>query len=106
MAGFAQAVHRLHRRRDRLMPDVFADPAWDMMLALVTAEGEGKELSTTGTTLAAGAPRATGPKHLERLEGAGLIELYSNGYDTPLTMVRLTELGRRRMRDVLEGCGT
>ncbi|MFZ5746895.1 MAG: hypothetical protein ACOY45_04465 [Pseudomonadota bacterium] len=65
---------RARRLRERLLPaDLFADPAWDMLLDLYAAEFEGKRVFVTSACLAAVVPTTTGLRWISRLIEYGLI---------------------------------
>ncbi|MBB4153443.1 hypothetical protein GGQ80_001345 [Sphingomonas jinjuensis] len=54
--------------------DLFADPAWDMLLALYVAAGEGRTLTRSEAVAEAGVTAAAGERWIDVLVGRGLIE--------------------------------
>jgi hypothetical protein len=86
----AQSVVRTRRRREALLgPDLFADPAWDMLLDLYIAEMSGGPLSVS--TLAAGAavPATTALRWMGVLQQHGLIWREPDGKDGRRTIIRV-----------------
>lgn len=65
-----------HRRfRDDLFPgDLFADPAWDILIDLFVAHGEGRRVSITDACIAAAVPPTTALRWMHKLEEAGHVE--------------------------------
>src|SRR4029453_9440574 len=71
----ACGIHNCRRERRRYFPDqLFADPAWDMILALYCAESQGERLSVTSLGYSVGLPQATAARWIASLRRAGLIE--------------------------------
>lgn len=54
--------------------DLFADPAWDMLLALYVAAGEGRSVSRGEAIVESGATNIAGERWLKVLVSRGLIE--------------------------------
>lgn len=73
-------------------PDLFADPALNILLFLF-AEGEGEEgtgVTTTACCTASGVARTTALRWIKLLEGRGLIEMNDDPVDKRATMLRLS----------------
>lgn len=86
----ALSVVRTRRRREALLgPDLFADPAWDMLLDLYIAEMSGGPLSVS--TLAAGAavPATTALRWMGVLQQHDLIWREPDGKDGRRTIIRV-----------------
>lgn len=82
---------RARRMRERLLPaELFADPAWDMLLDLYASELEGHEVSITSACIASAVPATTALRWLGRIEELGLIERKDDQADSRRTFVRLT----------------
>ena len=72
---FIRAVLISRRSRSQLLPDeLFAEPAWDMLLDLAAATLEKKQISVSSLCLAAVVPPPTGLRWIKNLVDAGLIE--------------------------------
>jgi DNA-binding MarR family transcriptional regulator len=62
------------RKRARyLSPELFAEPAWDILLDLLRAELAGQRISVSSACLAGGVPASTGLRWLKALEQQGLL---------------------------------
>lgn len=90
------------RRRDRLSsPDLFSEPAWDMLLNLLIASREGQRLSVKALMLGSGAPHSTAHRYLGLLEGERLVSRTPDECDARRVFVELTERGRGLLAAVL-----
>ena len=54
--------------------DLFADPAWDMLLDLTAARAEHKRVSVTSLCIASGVPPTTALRWINQLSEAGLLQ--------------------------------
>lgn len=73
--------------------DLFADPAWDMLLDLSAARVEHRRVSVTSLCIASGVPNTTALRWMKLLERAGLIERIEDDTDRRRAFVALTEAG-------------
>ena len=102
LATVAQRIYRARgRRAHHLPPDLFGEPAWDILLDLFVALVRGKRIRTTSAVLAARAPGSTGLRWLAALEDHGLIERRIEPGDRRVRLIRLSPVGYRRMRAYL-----
>lgn len=65
----------LHQRRMRAQyfpADLFADPAWDMLLDLYAAQLEREPVSVSSLCIAAGVPTTTALRWIKMMTDAGL----------------------------------
>lgn len=86
---------RARRLRDELLPaELFADPAWDMLLDLYASELEGRPVSVSSACIAAAVPPTTALRWLGRLEELGLVDREDDSNDCRRTFVHLTDTGR------------
>jgi hypothetical protein len=74
IAGEAiSSVIRARRRREHHLPrDIFADPAWDMMLDLLEAEVRQRRVTVSSLCIAAAVPSTTALRWLKTLVDRGL----------------------------------
>lgn len=87
-----QEIIRARRLRDRLFPaDLFADPAWDMLLALMVSRQEGKRISVSGLCMGAAVPQATAHRWLGIMVERGLVVRVPDDMDARLVWVALTD---------------
>lgn len=82
--------HRQMRARF-FEPGLFADPAWDMLLDLAAAHGEGKRVSVTSLCIASGVPPTTALRWIGQLVAAGLIERTADDVDRRRAFIALSD---------------
>lgn len=73
--------------------DLFADPAWDMLLDLTVARVEHRRVSVTSLCIASGVPTTTALRWIKLLKRAGLVERIEDDTDRRRAFVALTEAG-------------
>jgi DNA-binding MarR family transcriptional regulator len=79
------------RRRDELLgSDLFADPAWDMLLDLYARGIEGQDISVSSACLAGAVPSTIALGWLVKLERRGLVVRIPDPSDGRRTFLRLT----------------
>ena len=101
-AAAAEALLAARRNRaEALGSGLFADPAWDMLLALFAAAERGETLSVTRLCAAAGVPQTTALRWLEQLEQARLVGRAADAADARRTLVTLAPEAREKMRLLL-----
>lgn len=84
-------ILRARRQRGRFLGhDLFADPAWDILLELYAAEAEGRKISVSGVCESAAVSATTGLRWLGKLERAGLVVRCSDPLDRRRSWVRLS----------------
>lgn len=101
----AMRLYRERRERDRVLasPGVaMSEPSWDMLLMLYALHGAEPPLAVSNVTEAGGNASTTGLRHLQALEGAGLVCRHDDPRDRRRTLIELSHLGMTRMRLVLE----
>ena len=86
------------RRGDFLNARLFADPAWDMLLALYGAELAQRRLSVSSVCASAGAPMTTALRWIQALEKEGLTSRRRDPLDGRRIFVDLTTKGRDAMK--------
>jgi DNA-binding MarR family transcriptional regulator len=88
-------------RTEALGAGLFADPAWDMLLALFAAAERGEALPVTRLCAAAGVPQTTALRWLEQLEQSRLIARTADSTDARRTLISLAPDAREKMRALL-----
>ncbi len=73
-AARIRAHVRARRMREQLLPaDLFADPAWDMLLDLTAARLEGQRVSVSSLCIAAAVPTTTALRWIRTLVSRGFL---------------------------------
>lgn len=89
------------RRVDFLGSDLFADPAWDILLDLFAASREGLDISVSSACIASGVPCTTATAWVRKLEDCQLVRREADPRDGRRTFLRLTKLAEDRLEDWL-----
>lgn len=88
-------VRRILRQRQQRArffdADLFADPAWDMLLDLTAASAERKRVSVTSLCIAAGVPPTTALRWIGQMTHAGLFERVEDTSDRRRAFIALTD---------------
>jgi hypothetical protein len=98
---FSQGLQQIikgRRIRDRFFPaNLFADPAWDILLDLTVARLEGRQISVSSAAIAAAVPTATALRWLKQLVDIGLIERVLDPTDKRRTFILVSDDTFERM---------
>jgi DNA-binding transcriptional ArsR family regulator len=88
-------VRRIIRQRrlraDYFGPDLFADPAWDILLDLTAARAEHVRVSVTSLCIASGVPPTTALRWIGQMTAAGLLEREEDDSDRRRAFIRLSD---------------
>jgi hypothetical protein len=105
LIGLAKSEYRNRRRRERVLdaPDLFADPAWDILLDLFASRLEGKQISTSSACIASCVPVTTALRWLTALEASGMVRKLADRRDKRRVYVEITDLGMERITRYFEG---
>ena len=71
--------------------DLFADPAWDMLLDLTAARVEHARVSVTSLCIASGVPPTTALRWISQMSEAGLFERVEDETDRRRAFIQLTD---------------
>ena len=85
-------------RADFFNADLFADPAWDMLLSLYSAEIEQKRVSISKLCLASRVPSTTALRWISALQKNGLINREPDPFDARRIFVSLSREGSQAVR--------
>ena len=99
----ARRLYDQRRRRTALVgsPDLFGEPAWDILLDLYIACALGKPVSVSSACIASAAPPTTGLRWLSILQDEGLVQREKDPQDQRRINVRLTNGGIEKMEAYL-----
>ncbi len=89
-------------RSSMLDPSLFGEPAWDILLSLFVAEGEGYRLKVTSLAFESGVTGSTVLRWIDRLLELGLIQRRPNPLDSRSTFIELHPTAIVRMTALLE----
>jgi hypothetical protein len=97
--NIARQAYNLRRKRAAIFgnPDLFGEPAWDILLDLFIAQGEGKTVSVSSACIGSAAPATTGLRWLGVLADEGLVVRENDPEDHRRVLVRLTPAGHAAM---------
>jgi hypothetical protein len=77
--------------------ELFADPAWDMLLDLTASRAEHKRVSVTSLCIAAGVPPTTALRWIGQMQHAGLFERVEDTMDRRRAFIGLTDSAAEAM---------
>jgi hypothetical protein len=90
---------RLRRDRDRHFPaEIFADPAWDMLLDLTAARMEGIDVPVSSLCIAAAVPTTTALRWIRTLTEAGLMQRSTDAGDARRSFITLSDTAHQAMQ--------
>ena len=89
-----RAVLRARRLRESMFPaNLFADPAWDILLDLMAARLENAQVSVSSLCIAAAVPPTTALRWIRQLTERGLLERQADPDDGRRIFIALSEHG-------------
>ncbi|PKP89931.1 MAG: transcriptional regulator [Alphaproteobacteria bacterium HGW-Alphaproteobacteria-14] len=100
----ARKTYGLRRKRAAIFgnPELFGEPAWDILLDLFIAQAEDKPVSVSSACIGSAAPATTGLRWLGVLADEGLIVRENDAGDNRRVLVRLSHTGVKAMERFLE----
>ncbi len=84
-------IHQRQLRARFFDGDLFADPAWDMLLDLTAARVEHTRVSVTSLCIASGVPPTTALRWISQMTKAGLLERLEDDTDRRRAFIQLTD---------------
>ena len=94
---------KARRQRDRFFPDdLFADPAWDMLLDLSAARMEGQRVSVSSLCIAAAVPTTTALRWIKTLVDRGIFIRESDPADARRAFIAMAPATAIAMEACLE----
>lgn len=102
-ANRIRAHIKARRLREKFFPaDLFADPAWDMLLDLAAARLEGRQVSVSSLCIAATVPTTTGLRWIKQMVDRGLFVRHSDPQDARRAFITLSPDAENRITACLE----
>ncbi|MEM1132848.1 MAG: hypothetical protein AAGH53_07925 [Pseudomonadota bacterium] len=92
-----KVIKSRHRRFSFFDPDMFADPAWDILLDLYVAALEHRQVSVSSACIASCVPSTTALRWLSILEKNDLIIRKRDQHDLRRVFVELSDKGRHKL---------
>lgn len=86
-----QVIRQRQLRARFLDGDLFADPAWDILLDLTAARAERARVSVTSLCIAAGVPPTTALRWIGQMTDAGLLQRVEDENDRRRAFIALTD---------------
>lgn len=77
--------------------ELFADPAWDMLLDLTAAHGEGQQVCVTSLCIAAGVPATTALRWVKQLVSQGVFQRVADCVDKRRAFIALSDTSIQAM---------
>lgn len=100
-----RAVLRTRRlREDIVATDLFADPAWDILLDLMAARLEGQRVSVSSLCIAAAVPPTTALRWIRQLTERGLLLRQADPQDGRRIFIALSDEGAAVVTRWFEAC--
>lgn len=97
-AHHVRALLRARRLREHVIaPDLFADPAWDILLDLLAARLERARVSVSSLCIAAAVPPTTALRWIKQLTERGLLERQADPKDGRRIFIALSDEGTQVM---------
>jgi hypothetical protein len=87
-------------------PELFADPAWDMLLDLTAARAEHRRVSVTSLCIASGVPPTTALRWISHMTEQGLFERVEDESDRRRAFIGLTDKAADLMARFFAELGT
>jgi DNA-binding MarR family transcriptional regulator len=97
-----QVIAARTARRQFFEGDLFADPAWDILLELYALRCEQRRISVSKLCMAAGVPGTTALRWIEKLHKDSLIERSADPLDARRVWVTISDPGFELMRRYLQ----
>ena len=77
--------------------DLFADPAWDMLLDLTAAHSEHRRISVTSLCIASGVPATTALRWIRQMVDVGVFDRIADTTDRRRAFIALSESSEQAM---------
>lgn len=89
------------QREEFLDPDLFSDPAWNILLDLASARLENKPVPVSSACVAARVPMSTALRHIRHLVADGYVKRWQDPSDRRRDLLMIEERGMKSVMDYL-----
>ena len=100
------AIRKRQLRSRYFEGDLFADPAWDILLDLAAARAEGRRVSVTSLCIASGVPPTTALRWIAQMTDRGLLLREDDTRDRRRAYVALSDTAVEAMARYFEDAGS
>jgi DNA-binding MarR family transcriptional regulator len=90
-------IHQRQLRARYFGGDLFADPAWDILLDLTAARAEHTRVSVTSLCIASGVPPTTALRWIAQMTDAGLLDRVEDETDRRRAFIALSDKAAEAM---------
>ena len=103
---FVREIIRRRQARARFFDsDLFADPAWDMLLDLTASDAEHRRVSVTSLCIASGVPTTTALRWVKQMTDNGIFERVRDTSDKRRVFITLSDKSRDAMASYFAAIG-
>ncbi|NLR72921.1 MarR family transcriptional regulator [Novosphingobium sp. ERN07] len=100
--SFARRIYDFRRKRERYFPaDLFAEPAWDILLDLYIFRLEGRRATVKSVCIASGVPQTTALRWINLLIEKELLDRTQDEHDSRVRCISLSDNGYHAVRAML-----
>jgi len=92
------AIRARRMRAAYFAEDLFADPAWDILLDLFAADLEGRQVSVSSLCITAAVPGTTALRWIGSMVGSGLLVRGADAQDRRRAFITLSPTSRQGMQ--------
>jgi DNA-binding MarR family transcriptional regulator len=102
LLSLAKRLMKMRKGRSPLFPpELFGEPAWDMLIALFCAEAEGRRITVTNLCNESRGPSTTAMRWINSLTELGLVRRHPNPPDGRVIFLELNLNGREALNEYL-----
>ncbi|HET9810465.1 MAG TPA: MarR family transcriptional regulator [Sphingomicrobium sp.] len=106
LAATVRSILTARRARDVLIcRDLFAEPAWDILLELYAAELEQRRVTSSDLSASSAVPPTTSLRWIDRLETTGLVTRREDHLDRRRAWIGLSPAGSHKMQSYFVATG-
>ena len=98
-------IRERQRRGEFFEAELFADPAWDILLDLTAARAEHRRVSVTSLCIAANVPATTALRWIAQMVEAGILERIQDDTDRRRAFIALSDSASDAMARYFDGFG-
>lgn len=107
MSATLRAIISARSLRNRFFAgDLFADPAWDILLDLTRAKLDNQDVSVSSVCIAASVPMSTALRWVRQMTENGMLRRWTDPKDRRRDLIALTDATATHMRDYISAAHT